>query len=144
MQTQIYVESRRAQRPKHFSIFVNIFFMFDVSKGSKALAISIRKFQVQNASPSYNPPDKGCTSKAQANNSVLNDIEQYRRNHWYSNIVKTMRNHSGLTKTFLDQLIIRYLNLRFYCYILAVSVNRISMYHQLQLLQHRHSGYFSM
>ena len=80
----------------------------------------------------------------QANNSVLNDIEQYRRNHWYSSIVQTMRNHSGLTKTFLDQLIMRYLNLRFYCYILAVSVNRISMCHQLQVHQHRHSNGFSM
>ena len=40
--------------------------------------------------------------RSQANNSVLNDIEQYRRNHWYSSIVQTMRNHSGLTKTFLD------------------------------------------
>ena len=39
---------------------------------------------------------------AQVNHSVLNDIEQYRRNRWYSNIVHIMRNHSGLTKTFLD------------------------------------------
>ena len=38
----------------------------------------------------------------QVNHSVLNDIEQYRRNRWYSNIVHIMRNHSGLTKTFLD------------------------------------------
>ena len=41
-------------------------------------------------------------SRAQVNHSVLNDIEQYRRNRWYSNIVHIMRNHSGLTKTFLD------------------------------------------
>ena len=46
MRTQIYVESRRAQRPKHFSTFINIFLMFDVLKGSKALAISIRKLHV--------------------------------------------------------------------------------------------------
>ena len=81
----------------------------------------------QHESQIYSTKPRQGQARAQANHSVLDDIEQYRRNCQYLNIVQTMKNHSGLTKTFLDQLIMKYLNLRFYCYIMADSVNRISV-----------------
>ena len=41
-------------------------------------------------------------NSTQVNHSLLNDIEQYQRNDLMSSIVHTLRNHIGITKTFLD------------------------------------------
>ena len=61
---------------------------------------------------------------SQAYHSLLNDIKQYRRNDWYSNIFKTIGYLTGTMTTLFDQLIKRYLNFSF------ITIQLCSLYEQ--------------